>query len=75
MTKRKPYYATLDCNGTEDEYVIRTPGGRQLTFIWFWDEPDTDAAANAQADAKLISTHSMHFAQPNRGDRSPFAAR
>ena len=73
MTKRKTYYATLDRNGTEDEYVIRTPNGRQLAFIWFWDEPKSDDAANAQADAKLIVDALMHFARPNRGDqaRSP----
>jgi hypothetical protein len=53
MAKKK-YYATLDRNGTEDEISIRTPEGRELAFIWFWDDADCPHAAAKKVDAEFI---------------------
>lgn len=57
MTKQKRYYTTQDRNGTEDEITIRTPDGKSMAFLWFWDEQDEAAkpqADRAKADAWLI---------------------
>jgi hypothetical protein len=52
--KRKPYYATMDRNGTEDEIAIRTPDGRVMAYMQFWDEPDIPEAKTHKDDATLI---------------------
>ncbi len=59
MAKRKRYYMTQDRNGTEDEITIRSPRGKDLAFIWFWDEkgednPGKEDADRAKAGARLI---------------------
>jgi hypothetical protein len=57
MKTQQAYYATRDRNGTEDEITIHAPDGRAMAFIWFWDEPDELARADAdakKADARLI---------------------
>jgi hypothetical protein len=54
MTQEMLYHLTTCRNGTEDEFAIHAPDGRQMAFIWFWDEPDSDHAARALADAQLI---------------------
>ena len=57
MSKRKRYYATLDRNGTEDEITIRTPDGREMAFMQFWEYFNgerTEGAKQAEADAELI---------------------
>jgi hypothetical protein len=54
MPKSKHYYTERTRNGTEDQIDIMSPEGKAIASIQFWDEPDTDAAAHAEADAKLI---------------------
>lgn len=48
------YYATLDQDGTEDEITIRTPEGRAMATILFWDEMETANASTARANAQII---------------------
>ena len=43
-----------DRDGCDDLIVIRGPDGRELAEIRFWDEPDTDHAERAEADARMI---------------------
>ena len=47
------YHATLDRNGTEDEFTIRDPEGRGMATIQFWDS-DEGSRSRAHADARLI---------------------
>ncbi len=44
----------MDRNGTEDDIAIRSPRGREMAFIEFWDEPDNPAAKRHKGDAALI---------------------
>ena len=59
MAKRKSkqpqkYYYVRDRDGVDDTWDIRDPYGKFVVSIRFWDEPDTNEAAEAEARAKLI---------------------
>jgi hypothetical protein len=43
-TKTPGYTYTRDKDGTEDTLDILDPGGQAIATLYFWDEPDTDAA-------------------------------
>lgn len=48
-----PYTATLDRNGTEDEFTIHAIDGRPMATIQFWDG-DEAGSRQAHEDAELI---------------------
>ena len=64
MTKRNKYYAERYRNGTKDQIDIMSPQGKAIAYIQFWDEPDTDDAARAEANAMLI-VNALNAYQPN----------
>jgi hypothetical protein len=55
------YTYRRDRDGTEDTLDIQDPGGRTIATLYFWDEPDTDAAERAEAAAKAITEHLNHW--------------
>lgn len=59
MTTRTDAY-TYQFNGrdgTFDLIDIVSPGGQAVASLHYWDSPDTDEAARAEASARLICEH------------------
>jgi hypothetical protein len=77
MANRKPYYATLDRNGTEDEITLYNPDGRRMLCVAFWDEPDIVSSAVLKADALLIvdalNTYKERYPRQERRARKEVA--
>lgn len=41
-------------DGTFDLIEIVNPAGRVIASLYYWDEPDTDEAARAEASANVV---------------------
>ena len=51
-----PYFYERDKDGVDDVWHIRTQTGKQyIADIHYWDEPNTDEAAQTEANAKLLA--------------------
>ena len=48
------YTFSRDRDGTFDTFDIRSPEGQVIASLYFWDEPDTDEAKQAEASARTI---------------------
>jgi hypothetical protein len=69
----KQYHTAYRRNGTEDEILICRPNGDYLSFIQFWDEPDTNDAAIAEATARHIVDALNAYKKPLRLPRRKMA--
>lgn len=63
---KKQFHTTYRRNGTEDEILICRPNGDALAFIQYWDEPDTNDAAIAEATARHIVEALNAYRKPLR---------
>ncbi len=78
MSKPKNYHAERHHNGTEDQIDIMSPQGKAIAFIQYWDERDTDHAAQAETNATLIIAALNAFtakARPQRKALKPTPSR
>ncbi len=50
-----PYLCERYRDGCDDVIQIKAADGSYVADITYWDEPDTDDAAKAEADALLLS--------------------
>ncbi len=53
-SKTARYHDTRDRDGCDDVFRIVDDAGRERTSIPFWDEPDTNEAAEAETKARRI---------------------
>jgi hypothetical protein len=54
-TNVQPFDYRRDKDGCDDTFDIIDHRGTVIASIHFWDEPDTDAADRAEANARLLS--------------------
>ncbi len=72
--RRAPAYHTSQRrNGTEDEIVIHAPDGREMAYIWFWDQEgdqpgvgDKEARADARRIVDALNAHRQARPTPDR---------
>lgn len=50
-----PYAYHRDADGCDDTFDITDARGKHLTSVPFWDDPETDHAARAEAIARLFA--------------------
>ncbi len=60
-------------NGTEDEFIIHAPGGREMAYIWFWDQEydqpgvgDQEARADVRRIVDALNAYRQPGATPDR---------
>jgi hypothetical protein len=53
-TKRAKYTAHRSTDGVDDTFDIKSPNGNYIMSVHFWEEPDTDEAAQAVKKAKQL---------------------
>jgi hypothetical protein len=75
------YHISQDRNGTEDEITIHAPGGRELAYIWFWDEEydqpgvgDQQAKADARHIVDALNAYGPDSAPGQAAQAKPYYA-